>query len=1106
MTDRFDTAAIRSRVLDAWAAAPVRFREDANLEEDLVLGAYRDRVVIELAQNAADAATRAGRTGRLRIVLEQPPGHPATLVVANTGSPLDAAGVVSLSTLRASSKRDQWDPGSDPATDDVPTSGGTVGRFGVGFAAVLAVSDEPAVHSRHGSVRFSTVDARAAVEDISVRSPELGLELRRREGRIPVLRLPYPTEGQPPQGYDTAIILPLRDSAAEELVRRLLTEIDDALLLALPQLSEIVVEVDGATRTLSSRHGGDHEWIIGDGARTTRWRLARAHGALDPLLLANRPVEERARPYWSVTWAVPVGSDANDAAESGTATEPRRPQTVPVVHAPTPTDEPLGLPALLIASFPLDPTRRHVAPGDLTDYLLDRAASAYADLFAQWPARAPGLLRLVPGPVAEGALDAALRERIARRLPETPCLPAADGSRELLRPKDATVIVPCDEALVNAVVDVIPGLLPAGWERDTIALTALRVRRLDLAELVEILAALRREPSWWGRLYAALDGLAGYDPGAREALTALPVPLADGRTVRGAAGTLLPGDTSSGSALYGSAGLDELRLDTLRPLGLRIVHPAALGPGSYALLERLGAQPAQPRVILAYPALRAAIAAARDDLPQADPENLAHPGAIAEAVLTLVRAAEPRPGERFGLDSLLLLDDQGTYTEARELLLPGSPLAEVVEPGAFGRVHADWVRRWGADTLRAVGVLDTFTLVRATDVLLDPDGADRELLELDGFEDWLDDVRDLLPAGQRDAPPVAPELTAVRDLDLVAPGRWSAALDLLAGAGLRAAITQPIRVLTGDGQSLRLPSYTSWWLSRHPVLDGRCPADLATGGGPLRGLYDQIPDSADAAHTADDAGAQAFAGDAATPVSAPRSDDKHQPDALRLPPDFLIGLGVRTTLDALLAAPGGPDELLDRLADPDREVSAAQLVDLYNALADIPEDRVAPPSVLRAFLTGSSARDDGSPILADAGEVAVIDAPDLLPLLGDRPYLPVPPRTADRLADLLDLSLASELVDGRVTSEGERQSVPDVVLDLLPEAPETYLEHEELILDDEIETDWRVVDGEVHASTFDGLARALAWAAGRWDRRHLIAALLAEPERADELAAEAYFE
>ena len=44
-------------------ASPARFREDANAEEDYALGGYRDRVVVELAQNAADAAARAGVPG-----------------------------------------------------------------------------------------------------------------------------------------------------------------------------------------------------------------------------------------------------------------------------------------------------------------------------------------------------------------------------------------------------------------------------------------------------------------------------------------------------------------------------------------------------------------------------------------------------------------------------------------------------------------------------------------------------------------------------------------------------------------------------------------------------------------------------------------------------------------------------------------------------------------------------------------------------------------------------------------------------------------------------------------------------------------------------------
>ncbi len=128
LADPFGTAALRERVLAAWAASPARLREDANAEEDFSLGGYRDRVVVELAQNAADAAAAVGEPGRLRLSLTTSDGG-AVLAAANTGAPLDAAGVSALSTLRASAKRD----------DD----GAAVGRFGVGFAAVLAVTDEP---------------------------------------------------------------------------------------------------------------------------------------------------------------------------------------------------------------------------------------------------------------------------------------------------------------------------------------------------------------------------------------------------------------------------------------------------------------------------------------------------------------------------------------------------------------------------------------------------------------------------------------------------------------------------------------------------------------------------------------------------------------------------------------------------------------------------------------------------------------------------------------------------------------------------------------------------------------------------------------------------
>ncbi|PWS44326.1 molecular chaperone Hsp90, partial [Streptomyces sp. ZEA17I] len=227
----------------------------------------------------------------------------------------------------------------------------------------------------------------------------LGDELRRRDGHVPLLRLPLPAEGSAPEGYDTVVVLPLRDAAAEDLAARLLAAVDDALLLTLPGLDEVVVETPEGVRTLTRTVHGPYTHIDDSAHGLNRWRTVFHHGPIEPALLADRPVEERLRPHWSVTWAVPVD-------ESGA---PRAPRTAPVVHAPTPTDEPLGIPALLIASLPLDTARRHPAPGPLTDFLVERAADAYAELLGGWRPVSTGTIDLVPGPLGKGGLDGALR-------------------------------------------------------------------------------------------------------------------------------------------------------------------------------------------------------------------------------------------------------------------------------------------------------------------------------------------------------------------------------------------------------------------------------------------------------------------------------------------------------------------------------------------------------------------------------------------------------------------------------------------------------------------------------------------------------------------------
>ncbi|MDT0343245.1 sacsin N-terminal ATP-binding-like domain-containing protein [Streptomyces litchfieldiae] len=1046
--DPFDTQRLRHGVLTAWTGSPARFREDANAEEDLARGGYRDRLVVELAQNAADAAARAGLPGRLRLTLAD-----GVLTAANTGAPVDAAGVESLSTLRASAKRD---------------AEGGVGRFGVGFAAVLTVSDEPAITGRAGGVRWSLTEAGELARAAAADTPRLLAELDRRAGQrhaVPLLRLPLPLAGaEVPEGYDTAVILPLRDAAAEDLAARLLDAVDDTLLLTLPGLDEVTVEVAGVPRTLTRRQFGPYTQITeepgpaGSAVRSTRWRVSTANGEADPELLADRPLEERERRHWSVTWAVPV--DAEGA--------PAPPPSAPVVHAPTPTDDALGLPALLIATFPLEPTRRHVAPGPLTDFLLARAADAFTALLADWRPVTEETLSLVPGPLGRGELDGRLRALLLDRLPTTAFLPsaaAAPGTDEpeaevpvALRPTEAELVERAGADTVAVLAELFPVLLPAGLERRA-ELRVLEVARVSLGEIIDRLAGVERPPSWWWRLY---ESLAGVDP---ELLTGLPVPLASegppgnggaaaggGRTTIGPRRVLLP-----------VPGTDPAELDRL---GLKVAHPDAAHP----LLEKLGAAPATPRAVLATSQVRAAVAASGDV--EVWDEDAIPAAELAETVLALVRDAGLRPGDEPWLAALALPDEDGELTPAGELVYPDSVFQRIIREGELAACDPELAARWGEQPLTAVGVQGDFALIRATDVVLDPDELeprDADFAEpddiglLDAVDVWCEDTLDALPDAA--LPPVAAEVLAVRDLELVADDAWPQVLGLLARPPFRTALTAAVRVRMPDGTIERARSYTAWWLRGAPILDGRRPAGLrAADGDPLL------------AHLYEDA------------------------DTADVDEEVLHALGVRTTARALLAEPGGAADLLARLADPDRPVTSAQLHGLYALLAELDPDDVTLPDELRAVV-------DGVPTVVAAGDALVADAPDLLPLATGRALLPVPPDRAAALAAVLDVRPLGAALPAEPPASGTEREVPAAARALLGEGtPATYVEHDELVIS-AVELDWRLsADGTLHAATVEGLAAGLAWATGQWPRRFELAALLEDPSRADELETARWFD
>src|SRR5699024_1565688 len=216
---------------------------------------------------------------------------------------------------------------------------------------------------------------------------------------------------------------------------------------------------------------------------------------------------------------------------------------------------------------------------------------------------------------------------------------------------------------------------------------------------------------------------------------------------------------------------------------------------------------------------------------------------------------------------LPLPDEQGELRAADELLAPGAPVGEVlVDDSPFGVLDPAVVDAYGLETVRAVGVGWGFGLVREES----PTGPDRALGDEAGWWAQLGEEPETL--------------VAVRDLDLIGPSQWSAALT-------RRADDERIRPLLADRAG-----YTAWWLRRHARLDGVPVAALRGENASLAGLLDPFPGEAAAA-----LGDGVLAGDR---VDGPE-----------------------------LAA-----VLLERLADPVRTPSPAEVARAHERLADAVED------------------------------------------------------------------------------------------------------------------------------------------------------------------------
>src|SRR5690606_33089208 len=116
--------------LEHYRRDPDLLEEHVGMEDNFEAGGYGERQVQELLQNGVDQLIERGRI-EFRLA-------GGVLYCANEGNPFTTEGIKAVTGAFLSSKRDD-----------------KIGRFGLGFKAVLGVTDNPQIISRTVAFGFN---------------------------------------------------------------------------------------------------------------------------------------------------------------------------------------------------------------------------------------------------------------------------------------------------------------------------------------------------------------------------------------------------------------------------------------------------------------------------------------------------------------------------------------------------------------------------------------------------------------------------------------------------------------------------------------------------------------------------------------------------------------------------------------------------------------------------------------------------------------------------------------------------------------------------------------------------------------------------------------
>ena len=551
--------------LNAYRAQAGLVKEHCGQEREVSQGGYSQRQFYELIQNGADELQHRS-DGRIEVVLTD-----QTLYCANEGHPLTVEGAETILMAYMSAKR-----------------GTQIGRFGLGFKAVLNVCNAPEFYSHSGSFRFSDAyslqQVRGVVPDAAI---------------APILRLADPIDPYAEAAADP-ILRSLMEWATSVIKLPLVRGLDwlardiasfpAEFLLFSPHVARLTLTDRRTQSSIGQRHisarlverNSDFSQVVIEESRTDgeprfgEWKIFSAICDL------TQPKYEAARQDGGVinqrdqipiSWAVPL-TPRNERSK---------------FWAFFPTEEFITLSGILNAPWKTNSDRQNVLSGPFNDALLDVTTQIIADALPHLqsdddPARYLEVLPALNDNPCWG--DLKLRDLVYPALARRPSLLNADGVLCLPATLKFHPRLP-REAL--AIWHAYPNR-PADWIHPS---NELPIRRARLEQLMKLaqryphsveawLEALVADRSALASAHAlrAAAALLGREPSQRRAVESARILLTQsGQWIAPQPGTVFvasPGQNAQGVQLVADAVLEQDGVaQALESLGIRSADASA---------------------------------------------------------------------------------------------------------------------------------------------------------------------------------------------------------------------------------------------------------------------------------------------------------------------------------------------------------------------------------------------------------------------------------------------------------------------------------------------------------------------------------------------------